>query len=662
MGVNGAPLVMEITRLVREAVSSHEAMVFSLLTLERTQRVAQTANHISLLDWNRGTRSFIREYTTLIIASVPYFTLDEMIRLEKVRQVLFQSSNVAMADTPDMLEAKVMKFIFDLITVPENRGKPDTKENIVNARLNARHHDQTLGHNVHILEQYPTSTRESEAAGLSVGLSGQEFLTKHDRIQEVPHFVTASNLRTLDAELKVIWERKVPFKLTNWKTLYYRLRSNFDGLRSEYVPEAPQKLPSEGSIIYDVGKRVLDVSYAEDSGLTVTFKDVENGQSGKLHPDLIIAADGASSGIRKLLYPTLQAQYSGYLTWRGVLLEIDVSEETRNLLHDNCVRYTNDRNLIILYIIPGENGSITPGERHINLVWYHNCTLDSPEFINIMTDTNGIKHQRTVPFGKVQPEVWAKHLQDHSTNFAAPIKEVLHKISSPFVTAISDIISPCASFDDGKLFLVGDALALFQPPLAQSTNQAALHCLLLEKFLRGQITLQEYEGQALEYGRGTLLRSRAFGAEYLDSDEGYMRHKLKHEEFLRTKRWESRFPLSIIRDSHRHKKYPPINQHWLPHRMLKLPPKPQNTSKIIINAHRSITATISLVVVEKEPPRLIQAAFVRNNLIYLKDIYAVAYHAVAVVVANVPCDTVWYREGLLVRCELYAAVADVLLL
>jgi 2-polyprenyl-6-methoxyphenol hydroxylase-like FAD-dependent oxidoreductase len=179
--------------------------------------------------------------------------------------------------------------------------------------------------------------------------------------------------------------------------------------------------------------------------------------------------------------------------------------------------------------MPGDNGNIIPGERYVNLVWYYNCSADSDEFASIMTDTDGIRHLRTVPFSKVQPEVWAKHLSDHSRNFALPIKEVLDKIDSPFVTAISDCISPQASFYNSKLFLVGDALALFRPNVAQSTNQAALHCLLLEKLLQGKITLSAYEQQVLSYAHTTLLWGREVGAQYLSSSIGHLYHKTRHQ-------------------------------------------------------------------------------------------------------------------------------------
>jgi len=205
-----------------------------------------------------------------------------------------------------------------------------------------------LGHNVRIIEQYPTSTREGQAAGMSVGIHGQKFLKKHDLIQEKPHFVTASNLRIIDSDLNLLEERKVPFKLTDWKTLYYRLRSNFDGLKSEYVPQPPQKPAKEGSVIYDVGKTFTAVSYDKDSGLTVDFQDAD-GHSKSLQPDIVIAADGANSRMRKILFPELKMPYSGFLTWRGVVPEKNVSEETRRLLHDNCIRCFTDRSYIVVY-------------------------------------------------------------------------------------------------------------------------------------------------------------------------------------------------------------------------------------------------------------------------------------------------------------------------
>jgi 2-polyprenyl-6-methoxyphenol hydroxylase-like FAD-dependent oxidoreductase len=189
------------------------------------------------------------------------------------------------------------------------------------------------------------------------------------------------------------------------------------------------------------------------------------------------------------------------------------------------------------YIIPGENGSSTPGERHLNLVWYYNCSQNSLEYEAAMTDVNGVRHQRTVPFGKVRSELWAKQQAHSNEKFAVPIKEIVNQIEVPFVTAVSDCVSPRASFYDGKLFLVGDALALFRPNVAQSTNQSALHSLLLGKYLQGEITLGQYESEVMSFAHTTLLWSRDVSSEYLQGFTGHLYHKIRHHLARSTQSW-----------------------------------------------------------------------------------------------------------------------------
>ncbi|PQE34018.1 hypothetical protein CJF32_00002877 [Rutstroemia sp. NJR-2017a WRK4] len=397
-----------------------------------------------------------------------------------------------------------------------------------------------LGHNIHIFEQYPTSVREGQAAGMSIGAYGQELLRKHDRIQGRPQSVTASKLEVVDGNLKITESRPVPFKLTTWKAFYYRLRANFDGLKSDYIPIPPPDSPEDGSVTYDVGKRVKTVSYVKEKGVTVTYEDIESGIEDVLDCDLVIAADGAGSSIRKLLYPNLQIPYAGILTWRGVVPEHMVSQQTLDFLLDKCIRYYGDRYYIAVYLIPGEDGSVKPGERHVNLVWYDTCGKDSSEYLSIMTDIDGMQHQRTVPFGKVRPEVWAKKQAYGNEHFPGPIKELVNKIDTPFVTGIYDCVSPRASHFDGKLFLVGDAFALFRPHAAQSTNQCAMHCLLLAKFLAGETDLQSYEDKVSSFANTTLHWSRAIGSEYMDSFVGHLYHEIRFRLARKTRSWRFR--------------------------------------------------------------------------------------------------------------------------
>ncbi len=203
-----------------------------------------------------------------------------------------------------------------------------------------------LGHNVHILEQYPSSFRDGEAAGVSTGAQTQQFLEKYDIATE-PCVVPASSLQIVDSEFKLLESRKIPFKMTTWKVLYYRLRANFDGFSSEFVPNPPEKLNSDGKAIYDIGKRVTDASYA-DGIVTLRFEDLINGSGGDIQADLVIAADGSRSSIRQLLIPNMRSTYSGYLTWRATILESLVSEETQQAFRDKSISYKMHKSYMIM--------------------------------------------------------------------------------------------------------------------------------------------------------------------------------------------------------------------------------------------------------------------------------------------------------------------------
>ena len=74
------------------------------------------------------------------------------------------------------------------------------------------------------------------------------------------NLVPASTLQIVDSEFRLIESRKIPFKMTTWKSLHYRLRANFDGFSSAYVPNPPEGLEKDGKAIFDIGKRVTDVS------------------------------------------------------------------------------------------------------------------------------------------------------------------------------------------------------------------------------------------------------------------------------------------------------------------------------------------------------------------------------------------------------------------
>lgn len=203
------------------------------------------------------------------------------------------------------------------------------------------------GHNAHILEQHTSSKREGQAAGISAGPHMRELLCKHD-LCDGGYALLSPGLQYVDTQLNVTGFRKVPMTLTSWNILYYRLRANFDGFQSEYCTKLREEPEGQGKAVYDIGKRVTDVTYANGQ-VTLMFDDLISGESGSLQPDLVIAADGSNSAIRQLMLPQLQKPYAGYLTWRGTIAEEDVSDETKKLFDEKVTLSIMNRSYIVVY-------------------------------------------------------------------------------------------------------------------------------------------------------------------------------------------------------------------------------------------------------------------------------------------------------------------------
>lgn len=191
------------------------------------------------------------------------------------------------------------------------------------------------------------------------------------------------------------------------------------------------------------------------------------------------------------------------------------------------------------YTIPGENGAFEPGERLLNYVWYQNYDEDSEELAAAMTDVTGKKHRNTLPIGKMNPKVWDKQKALATEMLPAPFAELVNKTTQPFITTVTDIASPRASFLDGKMLLVGDALVPFRPHVACSTNQAAWNALLLEKLLAGEITTEQWERQVMGYAHLTRLRSITWGSWYQVGYLAFAFSELRYLAALATQKLQS---------------------------------------------------------------------------------------------------------------------------
>ena len=194
------------------------------------------------------------------------------------------------------------------------------------------------GHNVTILERSPTEL-EHQAAGIVSHPLFKALMGRLDRSGR-PLSLLTRGARAINTQDKIIEFAPIEMNLNSWDAIYYRLRWNFDGLLSSYNPEALRKdddstSQSDGSAAYRKAHRVTDIEVGGDGIVTVQFEDTVAKTQGKLSADLLIGADGASSAVRQKLAPSApQRHYVGYVLWRGVVQESELSEKTRQLFEE----------------------------------------------------------------------------------------------------------------------------------------------------------------------------------------------------------------------------------------------------------------------------------------------------------------------------------------
>lgn len=184
------------------------------------------------------------------------------------------------------------------------------------------------GHNVRILEVAESSEREALAAGIGLQRDVQSFFETEDILKHKPLGVVNPGFRVLDEKLDVKYQLAVSLNLTSWDAVYYRLRANFDGYTNSYNTEVPPPdLDSDdGTAKFLTGKKVVKVEDVNGK-MTAFAEDVKTGVMEEYTGDIIIAADGANSTIRRQLMPRLQREEPGYVIWRGTAPVRELSQD-----------------------------------------------------------------------------------------------------------------------------------------------------------------------------------------------------------------------------------------------------------------------------------------------------------------------------------------------
>lgn len=370
------------------------------------------------------------------------------------------------------------------------------------------------GINVTILEQDPASERSSHNAGIRIDENVNEFLSQHDQTGLQPSLESNANFISVRKRENLVKADKGTTRYwTNWGYLYRILRANFDGYASKACPSPPPSNPGDGIAQYLTGRRVSSLRYS-DGIVTLDYVDIVTGEEDSIESELVIGADGLHSTIRKLVRAPLARpeKYAGFVAWRGAVPRQSVSLTTSEFFSGQVSSdFLGQNSYMICYVIPTDEGDFAPGSQLINWVLYQNVAEGSADEAAIFTDASGRRHQRTVPQGSADQRTWDRFRVPLVERMATPFAELVSATTKPFVTKVSDVLCSKASFCDGHVVLVGDALATYRPHAGKATDQAARHCLELVKVWRGQMTLARWEQQAVIDAKRTYLWSRLMG-------------------------------------------------------------------------------------------------------------------------------------------------------
>lgn len=336
---------------------------------------------------------------------------------------------------------------------------------------------------------YERSGAELEQRGAGIGFlpHSYRYLVERAGVRLDDISVATDHVRYLDHAGGVVYEQKQRYRFSNWNTVYRSLLRCFGRARYLLDREAVDIAPS--------GERVR-----------VAFSSGES-----VEVDLVVCADGVGSRSRARLLPQSTQSYAGYVAWRGLVPERNVRDGAAGLV-DAITYYVYANSHILVYPIPGLDGSVAPGERLINFVWYRNY-LQGSDLDDLMTDAEGCRHDVSLPPGAVRPEHVRELRATAEARLPEPIAEVVLAVERPFVQAILDVDVPRMAF--GRVCLLGDAAFGVRPHAAAGTAKAAADAWALARALQenGDVesALRSWEPGQLELGRNLLERTRRIG-------------------------------------------------------------------------------------------------------------------------------------------------------
>ncbi len=236
--------------------------------------------------------------------------------------------------------------------------------------------------------------------------------------------------------------------------------------------------------------------------------------------DLVIGADGFGSKIRAQMLPDIKPVSSGYVVWRALANESDLSEEVCSDVFKTFGFFVPTGSQIIGYPIAGPGNDLREGHRRYNFVWY--IGVEQAELKDMLTDDNGKYYSVSIPPPLVREDVMKRFTKTARHILPANFAEILEKSEMPFFTPIYDHHSP--AMGTGNVGLVGDAACVARPHVGMGVTKAACDALCLARSLDSYSTIPEaleaYSEERVAASARAHYRARDLGATIFVDPEG----------------------------------------------------------------------------------------------------------------------------------------------
>jgi 2-polyprenyl-6-methoxyphenol hydroxylase-like FAD-dependent oxidoreductase len=301
--------------------------------------------------------------------------------------------------------------------------------------------------------------------------------------------VAVERRRVLAASGEVLLDRPFPQLLTSWDRLFRLLRGAFPDDR------------------YHHGRTFVELAQ-DAAGATARFEDGSSATG-----DLVIGADGFRSAVRAQLLAQADPTYVGYVAWRGMVSEAEMSAAAHRALFDSFAFCLPEGEQMLGYPVAGPDNDLRPGHRRYNFVWYRPAD-EAIALRDLLTDETGRTHALSIPPPLIRGDVIAAMREAAGRALAPAFAEVVRRTEAPFFQPIFDYAAPGLAL--GRVALLGDAAFVARPHVGAGVAKAGADAMALAGALTagGDVAqaLRAYEAVRLPVGARIIARARELGA------------------------------------------------------------------------------------------------------------------------------------------------------